>query len=98
MTHLGLVSAAAVCSKGFPTVCYDPDADLVDRLDRGRLAIVEPGLEELIEANGDRQTFTGGIGDLGRCDVVYVAADVPTDDEGRSELSGNSTPARFLVG
>ena len=88
MTHLGLVSAAAVCSKGFPTVCYDADAELVDRLDRGRLAIVEPGLEELIEANGDRQTFTAAIGDLGRCDVVYVAADVPTDDEGRSELSG----------
>ena len=25
MTHLGLVSAAAVASKGFETICYDTD-------------------------------------------------------------------------
>ncbi len=90
MTHLGLVSAAAVCSKGFPTVCYDGDAELVGELDRGRLPIVEPGLGDLMTANGDRQTFTARIGDLGPCDVVYIAPDVPTDDEGRSDLSGIS--------
>ena len=60
------------------------------QLGRGHLPIVEPGLGDLMKANGDRQTFTARIGDLGPCDVVYIALDVPTDDEGRSDVSGIS--------
>ncbi|PWC55340.1 UDP binding domain-containing protein [Azospirillum sp. TSO22-1] len=88
MTHLGLVSASAVCGKGFPTVCYDPDAALVGRLRAGRLPVVEPGLDELVAGNGGRQGFTADVADLGRCDVVYIAPDVPTDEQGRSDLAG----------
>jgi UDPglucose 6-dehydrogenase len=39
MTHLGLVSATAVASRGFPTVCYDADGALIGRLKRGELPI-----------------------------------------------------------
>ena len=43
MTHLGLCSAIAAASKGFVTLGFDPDADLVARLDAGRLPVVETG-------------------------------------------------------
>ena len=33
--------------------------------------------------NGARQRFTSSRGDLGACDIVYVAPDVPTDDQRR---------------
>jgi UDPglucose 6-dehydrogenase len=88
MTHLGLVYASATAGKGLPVVCYDPDAALINRLARGELPVSEPGLGELVRANGQRQSFTADLSAIGRCDVVYISPDVPTDDDGRSELSG----------
>src|SRR5262252_8593193 len=88
MTHLGLVSAAAVAGQGFTVVCFDSDQALVDRLARRQWPVLEPGLDELIKSNGARQQFTAAPGDLAACDVIYVAPDVPTDDQGRSDVTG----------
>src|ERR1700720_2701544 len=88
MTHLGLVSASAVASKNFPVVCYDADNALINRLKAGDLPVSEPDLDDMVRANGPRQSFTADVAALGRCDVVYIAADVPTDDSGQSDLSG----------
>jgi UDPglucose 6-dehydrogenase len=88
MTHLGLISATAVAAKGFPTLCYDPNADLIAELSRGTLPVVEPGLPELLAGNGERQRFSADVKSLATCDVVYIAPDVPTDDAGHSDLSG----------
>lgn len=87
MTHLGLVSATAVASAGFPTVCYDQDSALIGRLKSGHLPVTEPGLDELLRTNGSRQTFTASLTDLAACDVVYIAPDVPTNDAGESDLT-----------
>jgi UDPglucose 6-dehydrogenase len=88
MTHLGLVSAASVAGQGFKVVCFDGDQALVDRLARQQWPVLEPGLDELIRSNGARQHLTAAPGDLAACDVIYVAPDVPTDDQGRSDVTG----------
>src|SRR6266498_463451 len=88
MTHLGLVSAAAVAARGFETICFDADRAVIRRLAQQDWPVLEPGLDELIRGNGARQRFTGERGDLKNCDIVYVAPDVPTDDQGRSDVSG----------
>jgi len=88
MTHLGLNSAVAAAERGFRVVCFDPDAALARRLTQGELPVVEPDLAELRAKNAERLQFTAAADDLRQCDVVYVAPDVPTDDEGRSDLSG----------
>jgi UDPglucose 6-dehydrogenase len=87
MTHLGIVSATAVAAKGFPTVCYDPDRTLTAALERGTLPVVEPGLPELLAANGQNQRFSNNLKALADCDIVYIAPDVPTDDSGISDLT-----------
>jgi UDPglucose 6-dehydrogenase len=87
MTHLGLVSASAVASEGFETICFDRDQALVANLRNGLLPVLEPDLPELIAANGARQTYSTDAADIARCDVVYVAPDIATDDEGRSDAS-----------
>ena len=86
LTHLGLNSAVAAADKGFDIVCYDPDALLVAALRRAELPVVEPDLPELLEKSARRITFTADPKDLVSCDLVYVAPDVPTDDNGRSDL------------
>lgn len=87
MTHLGLVSATGSAAKGFQVMGYDPDAALITRLQAGDLPVLEPGLESLLAANGARQQFTCRVEDLSVCDLVYIASDVPTDDQGRSDLT-----------
>src|SRR5689334_12582506 len=88
MTHLGLNSAVAAAERGFETVCFDPDAELCARLAKGELPVLEPDLSELRTKKAARLTFAADVQALKRCDVVYVAPDVPTDDEGKSDLSG----------
>lgn len=88
MTHLGIVSSAAVASKNFKVICFDEDTSLISRLRDRKLPIVEPDLDDLVRVNGLRQVFTDDITDLHDCDVVYIAPDVPTDDEGKSNLDG----------
>ena len=86
MTHLGLNSAVAAAEKGFDTVCYDPNPQHIAKLARNELSIAEPDLCELLEKNRGRIRLTANLRELTSCDVVYVAADVLTDDLAQSEL------------
>ena len=86
MTHLGIISASAIAQKGFKTICYDGNSDLIGQLKVGKFPIVEPGLEDQVIANGDKQIFSDNLRDLGQCDLVYIAPDIPTDDLGRSDV------------
>lgn len=93
MTHLGLVSAAAAAEKGFEVLCFDPNPALIEDLTRGEMPIREPGLDDLLVRNKDHIGFTADAGMLAGCDVVTIAADVPTDDKGESDLA----PIRTLI-
>lgn len=88
MTHLGINSAAAAAGGGFDTICFDTDAAVIAALKAGSLQIVEPGLPELLAQNRQRIAYTADVNGLKQCGVVYIAADVPTDGRGRSDLSG----------
>jgi UDPglucose 6-dehydrogenase len=86
MTHLGLISSVAGAERGFDMVCFDPDPALIERIAEGSLPVVEPDLEALIARNKPRLAFTADPRALRGCDVIYVAPDVATDEEGRSDL------------
>ncbi|HEX5864702.1 MAG TPA: nucleotide sugar dehydrogenase [Casimicrobiaceae bacterium] len=88
LTHLGLVSSIAIASKGFRVVGFDPDAERVAEIAQGKLPVVEPGLDQLARNFADNLAFTAKAADLGQCDIVYIATDVPTDDRGASDLAG----------
>ena len=94
MTHLGINSAVAAAERGFTVIGFDLEAERIESLKRRELPVVEPDLPELLVRNQARLSFTGRIGDFTDCDVVYVSPDVPTDDQGQSDLSG----IRTLIG
>jgi UDPglucose 6-dehydrogenase len=93
MTHLGINSAAATAARGFEVLGFDVDEAVVAGLQRHAMPVFEPGLDELVASNASRLRFSADAGDLKRCDLVYISVDVPTDDEGRSDLS----PVRELI-
>jgi UDPglucose 6-dehydrogenase len=94
LTHLGLVSSLAAAARGFKVFGYDADRGLVERLQRGEMPITEPGLEALVAAAQEFQSFCHDVTELRGCDIVYIAADVPTDDSGQSNL----LPIEKLIG
>jgi UDPglucose 6-dehydrogenase len=87
MSHLGLITSTALTSKGCISYCYDPNSDLINNLSRLIIDVSEPGLIELIKENSTNQIFTSNISDLNACDLVYISADVPTDESGEADLN-----------
>ncbi len=88
MTHLGLNSAVATSAHEFETVCFDSNVDRILQFNKGIFWVNEPGLQELFGQHKERLTFSSQVESLKRCDVVYISADVATDHEGQSDLSG----------
>ncbi len=86
MTHLGVCSAVAAAERGFDVLGYDPAKGPIEALQKGQLSVVEPDLGELFQKNRERLRFTAKLPDLSGCDLVFVACDVATDDEGESDL------------
>jgi len=86
MTHLGLVSGISAAEKGFEMVLFDPAEARIAALQKRQLPVSEPQLDHLLHKNEGRITFSADPAVLKRCDVIYVAPDVPTDDTGASDL------------
>lgn len=87
LTHLGLNMAAASAARGFRVVGYHADPAVVDAINAAHLPIAEPDLDDMIARNRERLTFTSDDTALAGCDIVYISVDVPTDDDGQSDLT-----------
>lgn len=87
LSHLGIVWSVAAASKGFEVVAYDPDRSLCAALDCQRLPIVEPRLADLLAAAQPRIRFSPDPAPLGQCEVIFLSMDVPTGNDGQSQLS-----------
>ena len=88
LSHLGAVTSIATASKGYDVIAYDPDPGLSDGLSDGRLPVWEPELGDLLAACRRCIQFTSDPAQLGRCELVFFAVDVPTDDANLGDLVG----------
>jgi len=87
MTHLGINSAAGTMQRGFDVICFDPDAAAIARLRQGDTLVSEPGLDDIMRQRASQVRFSDQPADLVQCDLVYISTDVPTDDNGVSDLT-----------
>lgn len=97
LSHLGIVSSIATASKGHRVVGYDSDRSLCEMLSEGKTPISEPGLSDLLAGSRLTMRFTTDPAALGECDVIYLSADVRTDEDSRSDLSAVSQLAETVV-
>ncbi len=80
-------------------VCVDRDAAKIRTLNRGKIPIYEPGLEELVRQNRHerRLTFSTKVKDaVRRADVVFIAVGTPTDEDGSADLKHVLDAAREI--
>lgn len=87
MTHLGINYAVAGAGKGFKIIGFDPNQQTIQDLATGKLPVIEPDLEPALQQRAANMHFTAQIAELSACDVVYIAPDVKTFDNGQSDLT-----------
>ena len=97
--YVGLVQAAVLAEVGHEVVCVDIDAEKIERLKAGEVAIYEPDLEGLVRRGlrDGRLHFTTdaaqGI-DFGR--IIFIAVGTPPDEDGSADLQYVLAVARSI--
>jgi UDPglucose 6-dehydrogenase len=85
---VGLVTAACFAELGHEVVARDIVPEKVEALSRGETTIHEPGLEELLQRNLERITFTTEMPPvLERAQLLFVCVDTPPTYSGDADLS-----------
>jgi UDPglucose 6-dehydrogenase len=85
---VGLVTAACFAELGHPVIARDIVQEKVDSLSRGEVAIHEPGLENLLQRNAERLTFTTDMDELlTGAKLLFVCVDTPPTYSGDADLS-----------
>ena len=87
--YVGLVAGACLAENGNDVVCVDRDAAKIRLLQRGKIPIYEPGLEEMVRRNRaeKRLTFTTALAQgVRNSEIIFVAVGTPTGEDGSADL------------
>jgi UDPglucose 6-dehydrogenase len=96
---VGLVAGACLAENGNDVMCIDKDPAKIRTLQRGKIPMYEPGLEEMVRRNRaeKRLTFTT---DLTRgakhSQIIFIAVGTPTGEDGSADLQHVLSVARDL--
>lgn len=97
--YVGLVTAACLADVGNIVLCVDIDAEKVDKLNRSKIPIHEPGLEQLVERNATagRLRFSTDYDDaVSHATLIVIAVGTPSGENGSADLSHVIVCAREL--
>lgn len=87
--YVGLVAGACLAENGNEVICVDKDPAKVRALQRGKIPIYEPGLEELVRRNRSekRLTFTTALErGVRSSQIIFIAVGTPTGEDGSADL------------
>ena len=99
--YVGLVSGTCLADFGHIVTCIDTDAGKIEALRRGELPIFEPGLDQLVAENADkdRLRFTTDLASgMADAEVVFIAVGTPSRrGDGHADLSFVYAVARDIA-
>src|ERR1700722_9215812 len=99
--YVGLVSGTCLADFGHHVVCIDKDAQKIEALERGQVAIFEPGLSDLVQTNAKegRLSFATSLHEAVRlADAVFIAVGTPSRrSDGHADLSSVYEAAREIA-
>jgi UDPglucose 6-dehydrogenase len=87
--YVGLVSGTCFAETGVNVVCVDIDKSKIEGLKKGIIPIYEPGLEEIIKRNVEKErlTFSTSLKDsIADAEAVFIAVGTPPDEDGSADL------------
>ena len=87
--YVGLVSGACLAETGVTVHCIDVDQAKIDNLNNNLMPIYEPGLEEIVKRNvqKERLFFSTKLSDVvNKNDAIFIAVGTPPDEDGSADL------------
>ena len=85
--YVGLVTAVCLAEIGHTVTCVDVNEEKIKMLNNGKSPIYEPGLEELMEKNKSKLTFTlNSKQAYKKADVIFVGVGTPEKKDGSANL------------
>jgi UDPglucose 6-dehydrogenase len=87
--YVGLVTGTCFAETGVTVTCVDIDQNKINMLNNGQVPIYEPGLDDMIKRNVEKERlfFTSKIEEsLGEANVAFIAVGTPPDEDGSADL------------
>ena len=87
--YVGLVTGACFAESGVNVTCVDVDKEKIRKLKEGTIPIYEPGLEEMIRRNAEknRLVFTTDLKEgIEGSEVIFIAVGTPPGEDGSADL------------
>ena len=88
--YVGLVTGACLADFGMNVICVDKDGEKIASLQKGRVPIYEPGLEEVISRNerAGRLRFTTDLkAGIEEALAIFIAVGTPPKPDGSPDLT-----------
>ena len=87
--YVGLVTGTCFAEVGIEVVCIDVDQKKIDNLRKGIMPIYEPGLEEMVLRNMEKERikFSTNLAEsIKGCEVAFIAVGTPPGEDGSADL------------
>jgi len=84
--YVGLVTGVGLADFGTEVICADIDESKIKVLNRGKIPIYEPGLEELVKRNvkAGRLSFSADVREsIRQCNIIFLAVGTPSGEDGK---------------
>ena len=86
LSHLGLITALSLADKKFLITALVKNKEEETNFLNGNFQFDEPDVLEVFNKVKHRLRITSEVAELNECDVIFIANDVPTNDNGESNL------------
>ncbi len=97
--YVGLVTGTCFSEVGIDVTCIDIDTNKIENLRKGILPIYEPGLEEMVARNTqkERLSFSTDLAtSIQGCDAAFIAVGTPPGEDGSADLKYVLAVARAI--
>jgi UDPglucose 6-dehydrogenase len=98
--YVGLTTGACLAEVGHHVICIDIDEAKIKCLKSGKIAIYEPGLEEVVHRNvsAERLSFSTSIKEgVEAAEVIFIAVPTPPQTDGSVDLTYIERVAREIA-
>ncbi|WP_162053742.1 UDP-glucose dehydrogenase family protein [Pontibacter pamirensis] len=97
--YVGLVTGTCFAEVGIDVTCIDIDQKKIENLKKNILPIYEPGLEEMVARNAQKERLSFSIdvaSSIQGCDVAFIAVGTPPGEDGSADLKYVLAVARSI--
>jgi UDPglucose 6-dehydrogenase len=97
--YVGLVTGASFAENGNKVICIDNDRRKIAQIQKGRLPIYEPGLEQMVKRNRreGRLKFTASLKETIRESlIIFITVGTPPHEDGSADLTHVLSVAREI--